>query len=210
MLTKFFFPGFLGLAMTMLAGNGVMAQDDKRPGGHEAPSPEQMKAMMEMYEKAAKPGEPHKLLQKLAGKWNIVSKTSGMPGMPAEESKGTMENRSILDGRQIVGESRSTMMGKPFNGIQLLGYDNITKEYVSTWTDNWSTGHYMTRGTADATGKVLTLKGEIRDAMTPDQPRPWRLVIKVESDDKHIIEIYDTVAPETEMCVVTVTATRAK
>ena len=68
----------------------------------------------------------------------------------------------------------------------------------------------MTRGTADATGRVITLRGTVRDAMTPDEPRPWHLVIKIESDDRHVIEIYDTVAPGQETLVVTMTATRAK
>lgn len=174
------------------------------------PTPEQAKEMMEMYEKAAAPGEPHQLLQKLAGKWNSVSKSSGMPGMPAEETKGTAEARAILGGRQIVSESKGSMMGKAFEGVFMIGYDNTAKEYVSTWTDNFSTGHYQTRGTADASGKVITLKGTIRDAMSPVEPRPWHLILKIESDDKHVIEVYDTVSPGNTMCVVTVTATRIK
>jgi hypothetical protein len=174
------------------------------------PTPEQMKEMMAMYEKAAVPGEPHKQLQKLVGKWNTVMKPMAFPGMPSEETKGTAEWRAILGGRQLIQETQGTMMGKPFNGFQILGYDNTTKEFVSTWSDSMSTGQYQTRGTADASGKVITLKGEMRDAHSPDTPRPWRVVTKFESDDKHVVEIYDTVAPGQELCVMTVTATRAK
>jgi hypothetical protein len=186
-------------------------QDEKKKPAPAAPSPEQMKEMMEAMQKAATPGPEHKGLQKLVGKWNTVAKTADMPGMPAEETKGTSEYRSVLGGRQVVGETKGTMMGMQFDGFHLLGYDNVTKEYVSTWTDTMSSGHYMTRGTADASGKVITMKGEMRDAMTPDAPRPWKLVVKIESDDRHVTEVYDTMEPGTEPgLVVTVTSTRVK
>jgi hypothetical protein len=187
----------------------LLPQDDKKPGGQDAPpTSEEMKAMMAGMLEAAKPGEPHKHLSAMVGKWTTTVKTSGMPGMPAEETKGAAVYRSILDGRQIVGDTTGTMMGMPFNGFMLLGYDNVTKEYVSTWTDNWSSGQYMTRGAADDAGKVVTMKGIIKDAMTPDG-RPWALVIKIESKDKHVIEVLDTIAPgQPPQLVVTVTATR--
>lgn len=185
-------------------------QDEKKPPAAETPTPEQIKEMMALFEKAAEPGEEHKLLGKLAGKWNTVAKSSGMPGVPPEETKGTAERRAILGGRQVLEESHGSMMGKPFDGFQILGYDNVTKEFVSTWTDTMSTGQFQTRGKADATGKVITLDGVVRDAMSPVEPRAWRLVVKIESDDRHVIDVYDTTAPNTLTMVVSLTYARAK
>ena len=211
MSTKLILATFAVLAAFLSFDITPRPQDEKKPGGPPAlPTQDEMKKMMEMYEKAAVVGEPHKFLAKLVGKWTSVMKTESMPGMPGEQSAGTSETRSILGGRQVVLTSQGTMMGKPFNSFMVIGYDNVTKEFVATNCDDLSTGQYQTRGQLDASGKILELKGEMRDAMTPDKGRPWRMVFTIESDDKHVLEIYDTITPGQEMKVVTVTISRAK
>ena len=109
---------FIGLAAVLVLARPSSAQDDKFPPGVPVPTPEQMKEMMAMYEKAAQPAEPHKQLQKLAGRWNTVARTCEMPGTPAQETKGSSEWRAILGGRQMIQESQGTMMGKQYYGFQ--------------------------------------------------------------------------------------------
>jgi Protein of unknown function (DUF1579) len=60
-----------------------------------------MKAEMEAYAKLAQPGEHHKHLGHLAGKWKVTGKAWMAPGQPPVEIHGTMEASWILGGRYL-------------------------------------------------------------------------------------------------------------
>ncbi len=142
----------IGLCL-VLAASVAMAKDKK----HEKQMDQQ--AMMEMYQKLATPGEPHKLFATLAGSWTTTTKEWMEPGKPPTESTGTAEMKMVLDGRFLQQEFTSQMMGQPFSGIGIDGYDNLRKRYVTTWIDTWGTGIFQMEGTASADGKTITLKG---------------------------------------------------
>jgi hypothetical protein len=116
-------------------------------------------AMMEMYKKLGTPGEPHKQLASLAGKWSTKTKEWMDPNKPPMESTGTCEEKVLLDGRFLQQECTGNMMGQPFTGIGVTGYDNYTKKYVSTWMSSMGTGIFVMEGTGSADGKTVTLKG---------------------------------------------------
>ncbi len=87
-----------------------------------------MEKIMEIHRKVGTPGEPHKLLAKLEGSW--TTRTRGwLEGKPAMESTGTCEQKLILDGHYLQQFYTGDMMGAPFTGINLLGYNNHTKKY---------------------------------------------------------------------------------
>jgi hypothetical protein len=116
-------------------------------------------AMMELYQKLATPGEPHKLLASLAGSWTTQTKEWMEPGKPPTEASGTADMKMVLDGRFLQQDFNSTMMGQPYTGIGTTAYDNLRKKYVSTWIDSMGTGIFVMEGTASADGKTITLKG---------------------------------------------------
>jgi hypothetical protein len=123
------------------------------------------KAEMDAYMKLAQPGEHHKRLGQLAGKW----KTSGQmfnPGQPPIEMTGTMEASWILGGRYLQELHTGSVMGQPFEGRSLDGYDNIAKEYFSTWVDNMGTGVMVFHGSCDDPCKVVTSTAEGPDPMS--------------------------------------------
>ena len=101
--------------------------------------PTDMQAMMGVYTKLATPGEPHKLLASMAGSWNTKTKSWMEPNKPPTESIGSCEQKMLLGGRFLQQECTGDMMGQPFTGIGVNGYDNHTRKYVSTWMD--SMGH---------------------------------------------------------------------
>ena len=117
-------------------------------------------AMMEVYQKLATPGEPHKLFSTMAGSWITKTKSWMEPGKPPMESTGTAEMKMLLDGRFLQQEFTGEMMGQPFSGVGIDGYDNLRKKYVTTWIDTMGTGIFMMEGTANADGKTITLKGQ--------------------------------------------------
>ena len=50
-----------------------------------------MQEMMEAYQKLAIPGEPHKMLARWEGSWDVRMKSWMEPDQPPMESKGTAE-----------------------------------------------------------------------------------------------------------------------
>jgi len=83
-------------------------------------------AMMEMWKKLGTPGEPHKLFASLAGSWTTQTKEWMEPDKPPAESTGTAEMKMLLDGRFLYQEYNGQMMGRPFTGIGIDAYDNLT------------------------------------------------------------------------------------
>src|SRR5512135_1773490 len=92
-----------------------------------------MKEIMEIYRKVGTPGAPHKLLAKLEGSWTTRTRGWESPDKPPVESLGTCEQKLILDGHYLRQEYTGDMMGLPFTGINILGYNVHTNKYESVW-----------------------------------------------------------------------------
>ena len=124
------------------------------------------KAMMEAMTKAATPGEEHKMLASMAGTWKTSSKMWMAPGQPATESTGQSVMTSVLGGRYIQESFKGEMMGMPFEGMGLTGYDNVQKKYLGTWCDNFGTTIMTMTGTFDSATKTFSYTGKYPDPMT--------------------------------------------
>jgi hypothetical protein len=169
-----------------LSGAAVADPKEKKAGAkHDDPQ-----AMMAEYEKASLPGEQHKLLQKMVGKWTLSMKSWMAPNQPPTESTGTAECKSLLGDRFVQTTVTSSFMGKPFNGIGTTGYDKAKKKFVGTWIDSMSTGFMHSEGTPDASGKVITTQAVATDPVTGKESR-MRIVEKWESDDKLVEEFFE-------------------
>jgi len=165
-----------------------------------------MQAMMEIYKKAGTPGEPHKLLAKLEGNWTTRTRGWMEPGKPPTESIGTCEQKMILGGRYLRQEYTGDMMGAPFTGINLLGYDIYTGKYVSVWLDSMSTGIYYFEGTASADGKTITQESSYDDPVKG--PTVWRSVTRIKDDNTLEYEMYLTPKGGKEEKMMEMTVTR--
>ncbi|MGH7206439.1 MAG: DUF1579 domain-containing protein [Nitrospiraceae bacterium] len=178
----------------------VMAKDKK---------PEKqmdMQAMMETYQKLATPGEPHKQLASLAGSWTTKTKHWMEPNKPPTESTGACEQKTLLDGRFLQQECTGDMMGKPFTGIGVMGYDNYTKKYVSTWMDSMGTGIFFMEGSASPDGKTVTQTGSYMDPI--EGPMKLRGVTKIVDNNTEIFEMYGTAKRGKDMKMMEITYTR--
>jgi hypothetical protein len=181
------------------------------PGLIPAPSQEQQTdpKMMEMMQKYGMPGKNHEFLKKYAGTWDIAVKGWPQPGAEPMMSTGMMKNELIFDGRYVRCEFESTMMGQPFKGLEIVGYDLFQKKYVTFWVDNMSTAFFLTTGTLDAAGKVLTDTGTWPDMMTGGSQKV-KNVTTFESPDKFIFSMYMVGADGKEFKSMELTATRKK
>ncbi len=127
----------------------AIAADDAQA---QPPDPQ---AMMELYAKLAQPGDPHKLFATLVGSWTTQTTEWMEPGKPPTESSGTAEMKMLLDGRFLYQEISGQIMGQPFSGIAIDGYDNLRKKYITAWMDSMGTGIFAMEGTASVDGERL-------------------------------------------------------
>lgn len=143
--------------------------------------------MMKAWAAFATPGAPHKTLESMAGTWDVKTTMWMAPGAPPQETAGTSENRMILGGRYLEQRYEGTMMGQPFSGIGVTGFDNYRKKFLSTWIDSMGTGIMSMTGTADKAGKVITSWGTMED---PAQKRTMKAktVVTLVDADHHTYE----------------------
>lgn len=179
------FTHFTVTGLCLVLTVSVAMAKDKKPAKEMDPQ-----AMMELYQKLATPGEPHKLFASLAGSWTTTTKEWMEPGKPPTESTGTADLKMLLDGRFLYQEFTSQMMGQPFSGIGIDGYDNLRKKYVTTWIDTMGTGFFTMEGTASADGKTITLKGQ--HAEPGGGQMTHRAVWKIADSNTQTFDMYGT------------------
>ena len=113
--------------------------------GFSKPDAEKAEAMKKM-EAAATPGAAHRALNDLVGTWKAEVKCWMEPGQAPEVSQATAETNWILDGHFLEEEFHGEMMGKPFTGRSLLGYDNTKQKFNSVWVSDMQTSMFTSEG----------------------------------------------------------------
>jgi uncharacterized protein DUF1579 len=164
-----------------------------------------MQEMMEIYKKVGTPGDAHKLLAKLEGSWTTRSR-GWEEGKPVMESIGTCEQKLVLNGHYLQQIYTGDMMGAPFSGINLLGYNNHTKKYESVWLDSMSTAIYYFVGKASADGRTITQECSYDDPVKG--PCVWRSVTRIKDDNTQEFEMFITPKGGKEEKMMEMTVTR--
>jgi hypothetical protein len=163
----------------------------------EAPSQEEQAAMMEemmkKFQELATPGEAHKRLDVMVGSWDVESRMwmGGEGSGEAQTSKGTAEYKWILGGKYLRQDYKGEMMGVPFTGIGITGYDNYAKKYVGMWIDDMSTMISTMHGSAGRTGDVFVMYGPMHEWSTGELDKVVKYVFRIINKDKHVFEIHD-------------------
>lgn len=147
--------------------------------------------MMKKAEAAGAPGPAHKALEALVGDWKAEVKCWMEPGGSPQTSQATAETSWILEGHFLQEEFHGEMMGKPFNGLSLLGYDNTKQTFNSVWVSDKQTSMFTSEGRGENGNKVITLEGKASCAATGRKDVPMKVVFRVINQDKHIFEMYD-------------------
>ncbi|MDD5461638.1 MAG: DUF1579 domain-containing protein [Methylococcales bacterium] len=172
-----------------------------------AAKPMDPKTMKELYTKLATPGEPHKLFASLAGSWTTKTKEWMEPGKPPVESTGSAEMKILLDGRFLQQEVTGQMMGQPFSGLELIGYDNLLKRYVTAWLSTMGTGIFIMEGAASPDDdKTITLKG--RHAVPGGGHMTHRAIWKIVDNNIQTFDMYGSHHGGKEMKMMEIVYTR--
>ncbi len=87
------------------------------------------------------PGKMHEHFKSQVGSWTYISTFWMEPNSKTPMvTEGTSEITTIFGGRYLKMTYKGEMMGMPFKGFGLTGYDNAKKVYESIWIDNMGTG----------------------------------------------------------------------
>lgn len=134
-----------------------------------------------------KPTKEHEVLKHFAGTWTVKGRFH-MPDGSTMEAEGT-ETASLLgEGLWLVFDHKSTMMGKPFQGHGVFGYDPEKKKYVGTWVDSMIDYLITYEGTGDA--KSITCLMEMKDCMNGGKRMTVRQVHEIKDADHHTMTMY--------------------
>lgn len=179
----------LGLSMCLLAVS-VAAQEKPPVGTAGALSPEE-KAMMEKMVELATPGPNHEALTSMEGDWTFTSRFWMKPGDPPAESTGRATFTPMLGGRFVEGKYTGDMMGMPFEGIAVMGYDNLSGKYQTSWIDNMGTMMMFMTGQKDPSTNSIVYTGQVDDFMKPGTKIDIRQVVWLDSQDGHRMEMFE-------------------
>jgi hypothetical protein len=178
----------LASALAVGVAVGAWAWADDKPAPQPAAAPDMAKVMA-AWQAHMTPGAAHDRMKQMAGTFKADVKHRMAADAPEEASSGTCVNELILGGRYLKSDYSGDMMGQPFKGIQLLGYNNGTKRYESVWIDEMSTSMTVSAGEADESGKTITLNSEFFCVMT-DGMRKARMVYAIADADSHTFEMF--------------------
>jgi hypothetical protein len=170
-------------ALALLFAGPLAAQEAAAP----QTTPE-MQAMMEAFQKAGTPGTQHQQLASMAGSYDLTVKAWHAPGAEPTTDTGTATRKMILGNRVMVEEVTSQMMGQPFSGHGLHGFDNVTGKYWATWNDSMSTGMMLSEGTCDAK-LTCTYTGTYHDPVSK-QPQTSRMTTRWTDKSTEVFEMY--------------------
>jgi hypothetical protein len=149
----------------------VVAQEDG--GGATIPIPEW-----------AQKGPEHDSMKKWVGDWDVAQKMWMMPGQPPMESTATSSTSALWDGRYLESDFKGDMMGTPFDGRLLMGFDRADSEWVSVWIDSMSTYISVSRG-VEKDGKLTFVSND--PDWTTGEKKEAKMIIEWTSEDQYVL-----------------------
>jgi hypothetical protein len=162
----------------------------RRGGDMSAKSGMDKEEMMKRVQAAGTPGVGHEALEAFEGDWNVEVKSWMDPSGPADTSHGKAKVRWIFEGRFLEEEFHGQMMGKPFTGRGLFGFDNTKQKFNSVWIDDVNTAMYTSEGKGENGNKIITLEGKASCAASGQKDVPMKQIFRVLGPDKHVLEMF--------------------
>jgi Protein of unknown function (DUF1579) len=151
----------------------------------------QSEAEMKAWQTYMTPGEMHKILATTDGEWTTDVKMWMDPKAEPMTSKGTCTNKMVLGGRYQESEFQGDFMGQKMEGKGITAYDNLKKQFESTWIDNMGSGIMKSTGTYDAGTKTFAFSGMQTDPMT-GKDCAFRQTLQILDDNNHVMTMYTT------------------
>jgi hypothetical protein len=145
----------LGLCLGAIGAAFAFAAQDGKEHEFKLPAGWTMEDV-QACEAAGMPGSQHAEMMKMVGTWKAKNQMWMAPGTEAMVSEGEWHVSSMM-GRYLKTEVKGDMPGMgPFEGLAIMGFDNVSQQYVMSWFDNMGTGIMQGTGSMSADGKTMT------------------------------------------------------
>lgn len=131
-----------------------------------------------------KPGPELEPLKKEVGTWDAIVEARLAPNAPPVVSRGVETNVLAGSGLWLITDFKSEMMGRPFEGHGIYGYDEDKKRYTGVWVDSLQTYLAIWEGAFDSSKRIMTMWTETPDA-TGKMIR-WKGVTEWKDDDTRV------------------------
>jgi hypothetical protein len=164
--------------------------------------------MRRVYQELGTPGGPHRLLSKMEGKWKLTMRSWPDPGKQPVETSGMSDQKMIYGGRYLQAVQTGRMMDSSYSGMNISGYNNMTKKYFSTWIDSMSTNLTYMEGTASADGRTITQESRVNDPVRG--PMILRAMTTFKDDNNYTFEMYSVDRAGREMKMMEIDYLREK
>jgi len=181
----------LGSGLVFVAMFAATAVVSGQQEGQPEMTPEQQ-AEMAAWMKLAAPSDAHKHLDYFVGTWKTkTSMYMGGPGSTPMVSDGKSVVKWVLDGRFIMDTHEGTMMGQPYHGLGMTGYDNYRNLYYGSWCSNQGTNMLTMSGQRNPKTGVFTYYGEMDEPMLKVVGRMVKYVTTIKDKDHYTFDIID-------------------
>jgi hypothetical protein len=151
----------------------------------------QTEAEMKAWQEYMTPGDQHKVLASMDGEWDGDVTTWHAPNTEGSVSKSTTANKMIMGGRYQISNHTGNMMGMPFEGMSITGFDNAKKKFIATWIDNVGTGIMVLEGGWNAATKTMTLTGKAVDPSAGNaKEMAVRQTFRIVDANTHLMEMF--------------------
>jgi hypothetical protein len=139
-------------------------------------------------------------LERLAGRWQGITRTWFEPDVLADESVTQATFRLLLDGRFLLHEYEGSIQGKPLQGMAIYGFHQREQQWQMAWIDSFHMDTEMMFSIGDGgAGLAPSLsKWERPFAVlgfyAPPDGSPawgWRTEIRIVSDDEFVHTAYN-------------------
>jgi hypothetical protein len=198
---------FVVSILAVLSGLAVWMAAPAQQSPESPKGPPDLAAMKEKAKRFTQPGEHHRALERFLGKWATETRIF-MGGQSTPPEKGTSEFSWLMPGRWMKSEWKSSMMGMPFQGFMILGYDNFKQSYVSSTITSLDTALVHAEGDMDPSDKALLSYGTLDEYLTGEHDKMVKYVWRFVSKDKMVLEVHDLPIGENNTKVVEIAYTR--
>jgi hypothetical protein len=134
----------------------------------------------------------------MVGNWEATIKAWVTPDQPPRETRARATKSWVLGSRFLKEEFEGLVDGKGFNGLGLLGYENVSQRYAAVWLDSNNTSFLHSYGQFDGSGSTLVLLGEYLDPSSRKLQK-FRIVYRIVSKALHIFEMYELLGRREEL-----------
>jgi hypothetical protein len=126
-------------------------------------------------------------LRALAGSWDVAI-TLFVKGQPPVKLGGTSENVWVLGGRFLQSTFNASGGGTTVDGLTTYGYDRDRHEYFAVSVNTSSSPYGALHGPYYDGSRSFVLRSET--VSTGGVRVKRRQMIRVEGDDRHIVEVF--------------------